>query len=574
MYNENDPKSLERYSSAITLSDMELFIFPELLFALVLANIMSPRLWKWREDPWFAGIGKMAPQRRVHRLRQFIMDHFSFNLDLDTWGLTTKETEIGRFSPFIDPAVLSRSNALFGYEGDRYYFDSDIRKHFGLDKYTTNVIPYWKTETLEAMESFRFKPGYPAGAGECVSLSTLYAAALHVVAGIPLNAIYCLATPLHSQNYIDIGEGILTNNRRIMTKAMWYNGTELSAKARRALDNEQVTIVADHTGYIHVLYDTATIDPGRYRRFGTLLSSYLSVPFINFELLANFLRYNSQLQRCFQISHSAFSSTRYIEAEKVFAYEHNSKARVNDTTRQVLLNEIEEDEFYPEPIKGRLLLNELESFFRTTKVSLDDQGTVEKLKTHLQHSCYNVDQVVAELNKFCRTVPRLPKVDDKKFIDSPALSLDGVTSAAEAQQRIEALRTTSESCDLAFSAFRDLSCSPWKPFLKAAYERNPVSIAGLRELPPGEAHALLAGLPDESIYDEPTRLAQPDEVWNYRRGDGLEKAICLANALKAQEPGAVVKIEKDGERVLVIAEGKTFEFRSVKSVDLDEKSGG
>ena len=29
-------------------SDMELFIFPELLFALVLANIMSPRLWKWR----------------------------------------------------------------------------------------------------------------------------------------------------------------------------------------------------------------------------------------------------------------------------------------------------------------------------------------------------------------------------------------------------------------------------------------------------------------------------------------------------------------------------------------------
>jgi hypothetical protein len=31
-----------------------------------------------------------------------------------------------------------------------------------------------------------------------------------------------------------------------------------------------------------------------------------------------------------------------------------------------------------------------------------------------------------------------------------------------------------------------------------------------------------------SIYDG-TRLAQPDEVWNYKTGDGIEKAILLAN---------------------------------------------
>ena len=46
----------ERSSSAITLSDLEMFVFPELLFSLVLANIMSPRIWRWRDDPWFAGI--------------------------------------------------------------------------------------------------------------------------------------------------------------------------------------------------------------------------------------------------------------------------------------------------------------------------------------------------------------------------------------------------------------------------------------------------------------------------------------------------------------------------------------
>ena len=267
MYNNHDIKSVERYSSAITLSDMEVFIFPELLYALVLANIMSPRLWKWRNDPWFEGMEKMALPRRILRLKQYIMDHFYFNLDLDTWGLTTKERELSRFSAFITPEVLAKSNALFGYEGDKYYFDSDIRKHFGLDKYNSNVIPYWKTETLEAMEAFRHKPGYPAGAGECVSLSTLYAAAAFVVAGIPLDDIYLMATPLHSQNYFDIGNGILSNNRRIVTKTMWYNGTEISGKARRALENEQVTIVAHRTGHIHCLYPEATIDPETYKRF-------------------------------------------------------------------------------------------------------------------------------------------------------------------------------------------------------------------------------------------------------------------------------------------------------------------
>jgi hypothetical protein len=39
------------------------------------------------------------------------------------------------------------------YEGDKYYFDIDIRKHFGIDKYKSNVIPYWKTE----MEAFKYK---------------------------------------------------------------------------------------------------------------------------------------------------------------------------------------------------------------------------------------------------------------------------------------------------------------------------------------------------------------------------------------------------------------------------------
>jgi hypothetical protein len=145
-----DLEQLEKYSSAITLSDMEVFVFPELTFSLVLANIMSPIIWRWRELDCFRKLQGKSTYRKLLRLRQFIMDEFEFNLDLETWGLTTKQKEFERFKNILSPQEIAASNALFGYEGDKYYFDVDIRKHFGLDKYDGDVIPYWKTETVEA----------------------------------------------------------------------------------------------------------------------------------------------------------------------------------------------------------------------------------------------------------------------------------------------------------------------------------------------------------------------------------------------------------------------------------------
>jgi hypothetical protein len=283
----SDKKILEKYSSAFTLSDMEIFIFPELFYPLILADIMSPELWRWRDDPWFNDIDKKSFTVKANRIKQYIIQNYVFNLDLSTWGLTSKSAEIGRFSDFFDMDMLKQSNALFGYEGDKYYFDIDIRKHFGLDKYDSDIIPYWKTETIEAMGAFRYKANFKTGAGECVSLSALYAAAMFVVGRVPLEKIFLIATPLHSQNFIIEKDGLITNNRRIVTKNMWYNGTSLSEKARRAMENEKVTIVSHISGYIHTLYEKATIDPNAYSFFSEKLKEFLvteltSLIFINF----------------------------------------------------------------------------------------------------------------------------------------------------------------------------------------------------------------------------------------------------------------------------------------------------
>ena len=407
--------SSEEKSAAATLSDMEIFVFPALMYALVLANILSPRLWAWRELEWFAGIREMRPKRRLQRLRQHIMDNYTFNLDLDTWGLTTRPRELARFASFLSPEEISGSNALFGYHGDVYYYDIDIRRHFGLDKYSGDVIPYWKTETVEAMDAFRRKSGHAVGAGECVSLAGLYAAAAFVVCGLPLDDIFLMATPLHSQNFLDVDTGILTNNRRLVTRAMWANGTVISQQARRALEHERVTIVSHASGFMHLLYPRATIAPAAYERFSSRLREFLVPP--------------------------------------------------EDAVDQRLV------------------------------------------------------------------VPRLPDPERVDFASEEApIDLDTSMTYEEVAARVDALRAVNRSAALAPYAAHELGVTESGPFVKAALERSPVSKAALVGLP--DPLCRIAALGGESIYDGPSRLAQPDEVWNFGTGDGLEKCLwrrmCLA----------------------------------------------
>ncbi len=564
--NALEPENLEKYSSAITLSDMEIFIFPELLYSLVLANIMSPIVWTWRDHSWFRKIRNKSTYRKVLRMKQFILDSFEFNLDLDTWGLTTQERELERFKPFMDEKTISVSNALFGYEGDKYYFDLDIRRHFGLDNYTTNVIPYWKTETVEAMQAFQFRDGYRTGAGECVSLSTLYAAALFVVCEIPLEDIFLMATPLHSQNFVDVEGGILTNNRRIVTKNMWFNGSELSARAQRALRNEQVTLVAHNTGYIHVVYPEATIDPEAYARFNRKVGDFLVMPTITMDVLANFLRYHSELQACFQIEHMCHGKTRYIPAEKVYAYEHSSAYRMNEDTRAKLLDEICAYEFYCSPLPDRINMNKLEQFFEQYQVDLRDRDKMAALIEMMDCPNQNFDELMEKLIDFCMIQPRLPQ--NKTFTDNvPPIKLEPDQSREQIIEILEGMRAVHPVVDLAFYAYRDMSRISWAPFLKAALERNPVAVdaAGSEGLSDNAVVEKLDGMENASIYDG-ARLAQPDEVWNFLRGDGVEKAICLADILKARHTDKELKLCIAPDRAELHLDGHTWSWASTKGL--------
>ena len=73
-------------------------------------------------------------------------------------------------------------------------------------------------------------------------------------------------------------------------------------------------------------------------------------------------------------------------------------------------------------------------------------------------------------------------------------------------------------------------------------------------------------MPDGSIYDGPGRLAQPDEVWNYGRGDGMEKAVLLANILHSRMPDEEVVIEVSSDRACLKVGQTRYDFSSRKEI--------
>jgi len=558
-------EQLEKYSSAVTLSDMENFVFPELMFSLVLADIMSPIIWKWRELECFKKLESKSSYKKLMRLKQFIIDEYEFNLDLETWGLTSKEKELKRFEKFVSSEDIAKSNALFGYEGDKYYFDVDIRRHFGLDKYDSDIIPYWKTETIEAMNAFRLKDGYKSSAGECVSLAALYVAAAFVVCRIPLEDIYMVLTPLHSQNFICLQDGVLTNNRRLLTKTMWFNGTAISNKAQRALRNENVTILAHSSGYVHCMYDDATIDRKAYKYFvrqlGLFLSSELTLP-----VFASFLRANRDYQKFFQVCRQCRGQAQFLKAEALFSYEHSSNYRIADKTHDKLLAEVSDEDFVPYQLPGRIRCDELEEFIKREQIDIRNSEGRMGLRKYIQPVIPDSQRFVDELADFLHIEANLPSLD-KNFLPAEPIEICVDDGREQIIDYLQSIRRSNTTADLAFYAYRDMESCDWTPFIKAAVERNPVSIDRTKSMSVEQVYDWLEQIKNDSIYDG-KRLAQPDEVANYKTGDGLEKAFLLANILYQRNPEQDIGITVDNSKVVLKGQN---EHRFVSSKGLNKR---
>ncbi len=127
---------------------------------------------------------------------------------------------------------------------------------------------------------------------------------------------------------------------------------------------------------------------------------------------------------------------------------------------------------------------------------------------------------------------------------------------------LQNIRSENVTADLAFYAYRDMNSSLPEPFIKAAIERNPVSIEICEGKSIDEVYQWLCDMDNISIY-EGSRIAQPDEVANYRRGDGIEKAMLLCNIIRDRSGKETIEIDIDNQQVTVKA-GRDYLFKSAK----------
>jgi hypothetical protein len=141
---------------------------------------------------------------------------------------------------------------------------------------------------------------------------------------------------------------------------------------------------------------------------------------------------------------------------------------------------------------------------------------------------------------------------------SPEDSREKITGA------ITDLAEKSETALLTLYVYRQMDRIDWVPFVKASIERNPVCFTDLNGQSVMEVYTILTGFIDESIYDG-NRLALPDEVWNFRRGDGIEKAFLLADFIVQKNPEASLVIEIVDKKVILKYENEDYTFSSSKS---------
>ncbi len=241
--------------------------------------------------------------------------------------------------------------------------------------------------------------------------------------------------------------------------------------------------------------------------------------------------------------------------------------KVSDRTREKLLAEMDEDEFFPRAPDRPHPLNKFDDYFHHNRIDLDNEEDRQKLGR--EFNCYSSDacDIIRELRAFEELEPRWPDAPREKTAGL-RLDLPPACRAKKSSVPWKPSGRPTPAADLAFYAARDLARTDPRPFFKAAIERSPAGVEAARAMDPAAAAAVLRDMPGESIYDA-TRAAQPDEVWNSRRGDGLEKAVTLAAILHARQPEIPFAVRAGGETATLSFDGTDHAFPTRKGLTLD-----
>ena len=208
-------------------------------------------------------------------------------------------------------------------------------------------------------------------------------------------------------------------------------------------------------------------------------------------------------------------------------------------------------------------MNEVEEIIEENKgkglKAIEDQI----VSSNSQISELILHEMFIDISDFLYTDPNLPD-SDKNYVNYNVPEISVNDNRKDIIDKITENARDSELSRLTLYAYRLMDNIDWLPFIKAAVERNPVCFQDLNGKSIQEVLYVLNAMTDESIYDG-QRLAQPDEVWNFRRGDGIEKALLLADYIVQKDGKADIVITIENHKVRLISNGSEYRFKSNKS---------
>jgi hypothetical protein len=221
---------------------------------------------------------------------------------------------------------------------------------------------------------------------------------------------------------------------------------------------------------------------------------------------------------------------------------------------------VSDEDFAPYELPGRVRCDRFCEFMKQ-KVDVRKPEGREVLRRFLEPTIPEAVKLVEDLTAFVHIEPDLPGTD-KRFTNAGAIRISVDQTREEIIEYLRGIREHNATADLAFYAYRDMDSCDWRPFVKAAVERSPVSLEATKSMSIAGVYEWLTRMKDASLYDG-NRLAQPDEVANYYTGDGLEKAFVLANVLRHRTPEQDLHLEVDNSDV-VLRGAQEYRFVSAK----------
>lgn len=279
----------EALSNAVSLTVLEIDAYARTLVpAFLLADLMSPDLWAWREEKRAHGPdGKLlSPKTRLDKLQRFFHRYtFTIMPDLpggDVWGLLDFAEESTRFDPGFVPRIRAEYDATF-----RKLLADNPESQFGQivnqPYYRKGLFPRLKNETAEVMNAMTAVNPEGKRSGKCIGLGMLWAAALAVWGRFPLDHIIMTGNRAHMFVFLDIEEGHLLNNTKWFSSTRINNRSDLSEFAKVVASGTDTTFFYNPAmGMCHCPTRTSQISheriTGIYGRIGGFVSNPLKHP--------------------------------------------------------------------------------------------------------------------------------------------------------------------------------------------------------------------------------------------------------------------------------------------------------